>query len=143
VQHCLKILPGDHTVHHNIRYDIRIAMATILPPKAKRVKREELQRAQEQHSVEVVPENSPNVVVHLRASDTGNQLGGELHIPGNATVQQLDQLVNKLLETVRLVYGWALPSTRSHIRLLIVLRKMIEYPTPFPSSAIRTTPTRV
>ena len=75
-------------------------MSTVLPPKAKRVKREELQRASEQRPVEFVPEDVPNVVVHLRASDTGAQLGGELHIPGNATAQQLDQLVNKLLGTV-------------------------------------------
>lgn len=75
-------------------------MSTVLPPKAKRVKREELQRAREQQPLNLVPEDVPNVVVHLRASDTGSQLGGELHIPGNATAQQLDQLVNKLLGTV-------------------------------------------
>jgi ribosome assembly protein 4 len=77
-------------------------MSTVLPPKAKHVKREELQRAREQQPVDLIPENVPNVVVQLRASDTGNQLGGELHIPGNATAKQLDQLVNKLLGTVRL-----------------------------------------
>ncbi|KAF8541373.1 quinon protein alcohol dehydrogenase-like superfamily [Trichophaea hybrida] len=74
-------------------------MSTVLPPKTKRVKREELQRAREQQPLDLVPEDVPNVVVQLRASDTGNQLGGELHIPGNATAQQLDQLVNKLLGT--------------------------------------------
>jgi ribosome assembly protein 4 len=76
-------------------------MATVLPPKAKRVKREELQRAKEQQPLNLVPTDVPNVVVHLRASDTGTRLGGEFHIPGNATAQQLDQLVNKLLGTAR------------------------------------------
>jgi ribosome assembly protein 4 len=76
-------------------------MSTVLPPKAKRQKREELQRATEQQPLsQLVPDDVPNVVVQLRASDTGSQLGGELHIPGNATAQQLDQLVNKLLGTV-------------------------------------------
>jgi hypothetical protein len=94
VNGCLKV---------NFRHTIFIAqtaMSTLLPPKAKRVKREELQRAREQVAPELVPEDVPNVVVQLRASDTGAQLGGELHIPGNATAQQLDQLVNKLLGTV-------------------------------------------
>jgi len=75
-------------------------MSTLLPPKAKRVKREELQRARGQQAPDLVPDNVPNVVVQLRASDSGTQLGGELHIPGNASAQQLDQLVNKLLGSV-------------------------------------------
>lgn len=75
-------------------------MSTLLPPKAKRVKREELQRAREQQAPDLVPDDVPNVVIQLRASDTGTQLGGELHIPGNASAQQLDQLVNKLLGSV-------------------------------------------
>ena len=89
-------------------------MSTVLPPKAKRVKREELQRAREQQPLNLVPDDVPNVVVHLKASDTGNQLGGELHIPGNATAQQLDQLVNKLLGTVRASPPSAHPSCARH-----------------------------
>ncbi|KAA8896795.1 quinon protein alcohol dehydrogenase-like superfamily [Sphaerosporella brunnea] len=90
-------------------------MSTLLPPKPKRVKREELQRAREQQVPDLVPEDVPNVVVQLRASDTGTQLGGELHIPGNATSQQLDQLVNKLLGTEddRVPYTFSLLSNPS------------------------------
>jgi ribosome assembly protein 4 len=76
-------------------------MSTVFPPKAKRVKREELQRATEQQPVNNLPTDAPNVVVNLRASDSGDQLGGELHIPGTTTAAQLEQLVNKLLGTVR------------------------------------------
>lgn len=91
------------TTHHHHQHIPRIQnrkMSTLLPPKAKRVKREELQRAREQQAPDLVPDDVPNVVIQLRASDTGTQLGGELHIPGNASAQQLDQLVNKLLGSV-------------------------------------------
>lgn len=75
-------------------------MATVLPPKSKRQKLADSKRTQEQQKIQLVPETVPNVVVHLRASDTGDQLGGELHIPGNSTAQQLNLLVNSLLRTV-------------------------------------------
>jgi ribosome assembly protein 4 len=75
-------------------------MATVLPPKSKRQKLADSKRTQEQQKIQLIPEIVPNVVVHLRASDTGDQLGGELHIPGNSTAQQLDLLVNSLLRTV-------------------------------------------
>lgn len=75
-------------------------MATVLPPKSKRQKLADTKRTREQQDIELIPESVPNVVVHLRASDTGDQLAGELHIPGNSTAQQLDLLVNKLLRTV-------------------------------------------
>jgi len=75
-------------------------MATVPPPKSKRQKFSDTKRTREQQDIELIPESVPNVVVHLRASDTGDQLGGELHIPGNSTAQQLDLLVNKLLRTV-------------------------------------------
>jgi hypothetical protein len=89
-----------HRPHDDRTPPTRTKMSTLLPPKAKRAKREELQRAREQQAPEFVPDDVPNVVVQLRASDTGTQLGGELHIPGNASAQQLDQLVNKLLGSV-------------------------------------------
>lgn len=76
-------------------------MATVLPPKSKRQKLAESKIAQAQQKIDLVPEHVPNVVIHLQAADTGTQLGGELHIPGNTTAQQLDLLVNKLLGTVR------------------------------------------
>lgn len=75
-------------------------MATVLPPKSKRQKLAESKIAQAQQKIDLIPEHVPNVVVHFQASDTGAQLGGELHIPGNTTAQQLDLLVNKLLGTV-------------------------------------------
>ncbi|RPB12963.1 WD40 repeat-like protein [Morchella conica CCBAS932] len=74
-------------------------MATVLPPKSKRQKLAESKISQAQQKIDLIPEHVPNVVVHLQASDTGAQLGGELHIPGNTTAQQLDLLVNKLLGT--------------------------------------------
>lgn len=76
-------------------------MATVLPPKSKRQKLAESKIVQAQQKIDLVPEHVPNVVVHLQAADTGTQLGGELHIPGNTTAQQLDLLVNKLLGTAR------------------------------------------
>lgn len=78
-------------------------MTTVLPPKSKRQKLAESKIAQAQQKIDLIPEHVPNVVVHLQAADTGTQLGGELHIPGNTTAQQLDLLVNKLLGTVRSV----------------------------------------
>ncbi|KAL7276682.1 ribosome assembly [Rhizina undulata] len=91
-------------------------MATVLPPKSKRQKLAESNRAREQQHIELVPEHVPNVVVHLRASDTGNQLGGELHIPGNTTAQQLDLLVNKLFgtENDRVPYTFSLLTDTSN-----------------------------
>ncbi|KAF8471986.1 quinon protein alcohol dehydrogenase-like superfamily [Kalaharituber pfeilii] len=74
-------------------------MATQFPPKSKRIKLAESKLAREQQEIDLVPENLPNVVINLRASDTGKQLGSELHIPGNTTVQQLGLIVNKLLGT--------------------------------------------
>ncbi|CAZ86082.1 unnamed protein product [Tuber melanosporum] len=74
-------------------------MATVLPPKSRRQKLADAKRTREQQDIEFIPESVPNVVVHLRASDTGDQLAGELRIPGNSTAQQLDLLVNKLLQT--------------------------------------------
>ncbi|KAI5776192.1 quinon protein alcohol dehydrogenase-like superfamily [Geopyxis carbonaria] len=97
-------------------------MSTLLPPKSKRVKREQLQRSKEQQSLDLPLEDVPNVVVHLRASDTGNQLGGELHIPGNTSAQQLDQLVNKLLgsEDDRVPYTFTLLNDPANISSAIV-----------------------
>ncbi|KAI5810176.1 WD40-repeat-containing domain protein [Peziza echinospora] len=74
-------------------------MATQFPPKSKRIKLAESNRSKEQQDVELRPVNVPNVVVNLRASDTGKQLSSELHIPGDATVQQLGLIVNKLLQS--------------------------------------------
>ena len=79
-------------------------MATQFPPKSKRIKLSETKRSQAQAEIDLVPDNLPNVVINLRASDTGKQLGSELHIPGNATVQQLGLIVNNLLGTVRSNY---------------------------------------
>lgn len=77
-------------------------MATVLPPLSKKRRLAESANARKQQEVPVIPDNPPNVVINLRAADTGSQLGGELHVPGDATTQQLDQLVNKLLGTVYL-----------------------------------------
>ena len=77
-------------------------MATLFPPKSKRVKLAESQRAQSQQEVDLIPEHIPKIVINLRAADTGKQLGSELHIPGDATVEQLGLIVNKLLGTVLL-----------------------------------------
>ncbi|KAF8426396.1 WD40-repeat-containing domain protein [Tirmania nivea] len=74
-------------------------MSTQFPPKSKRAKLEESNRAKAQQEVDLIPQHVPNVVINLRASDTGKQLGSELHIPGNATVQQLGLIVNNLLGT--------------------------------------------
>lgn len=74
-------------------------MATVLPPKSKRRKLEELKKTQEQN-LEIAQEDFPNIVVTLRASDTGEQLGGRLFIPANATPAQLSEIVNQLLGNV-------------------------------------------
>ncbi len=75
-------------------------MATVPPPPSKKRKLAEQKKAQEQAAITVIPDDVPNVVINLRAADTGKQLGSELHIPGNVSAQQLDLLVNKLLGTV-------------------------------------------
>lgn len=79
-------------------------MATLFPPKSKRVKLAESKRAQSQQEVDLVPEHISKIVINLRAADTGKQLGSELHIPGDATVEQLSLIVNKLLGTVLLPF---------------------------------------
>lgn len=75
-------------------------MATLVPPKSKRQKLADLKKTQEQH-VEIPQEDVPNIVVILRASDTGQQLGSKIFLPATTTPQELTQIVNKLLGTVR------------------------------------------
>ncbi|RPA86372.1 WD40 repeat-like protein [Ascobolus immersus RN42] len=75
-------------------------MSTVLPPKSKRVKVAELEKASTQfHEEPVVKAESPNIVITLRAADTNNPLGGKLFLPADTTPKQLSQIVNKLLGT--------------------------------------------
>src|SRR5690606_4523226 len=75
----------------------------VLPPKSKRVKVAELEKASTQyHEAPVVKPEAPNIVITLRAADTNSPLGGKLFLPADTTPMQLSQIVNKLLGTVRL-----------------------------------------
>ncbi|KAF8469156.1 WD40-repeat-containing domain protein [Kalaharituber pfeilii] len=69
--------------------------------------------ARAQQEIDLVPENLPNVVINLRASDRGKQLGSKLHIPGNTTMQQPGLIANKLLGTDEDKCHTLSPSVRS------------------------------
>lgn len=71
-------------------------MATLLPPKSKRQKKESLNPT----TIEI-PEKFPLVNVQFRASDDSNELASLL-VPGNSSVRQLEALLNQLLENVRM-----------------------------------------
>ncbi|CEP23422.1 RSA4 [Cyberlindnera jadinii] len=68
-------------------------MATLIPPPSKKQKRE----AQKPREVEIIPEDLPNVLIKFQASDTGASVGGSLHVPGNISEKQLEELLNQLL----------------------------------------------
>ncbi|ANB14345.1 Rsa4p [Sugiyamaella lignohabitans] len=68
-------------------------MATVIPPPSKKQKR----AAQQPKEIEGIPEDLPNVVINFQASDTGDLVGGNIRVPGNATEKQLELLLNELL----------------------------------------------
>lgn len=70
-------------------------MATLLPPPSKKQKR----LAQEPKELDLIPEDLPNVLVRFQASDTGENTGGSVRVPGAATEKQLEMLLNQLQET--------------------------------------------
>lgn len=68
-------------------------MATLVPPPSKKQRR---QAQQPQEDIVDVIENLPHVRVKFQAFDTGDVLPGNLRVPGNATVAQLELLLNQL-----------------------------------------------
>jgi ribosome assembly protein 4 len=67
-------------------------MATVVPPPSKKQKR----LAQQPRLVETAPADLGHVVVSFKASDTGQVVGGNIRVPGNATESQLEMLLNQL-----------------------------------------------
>lgn len=68
-------------------------MSTQIPPLSKREKR----RAQQPKAeVKKIPDDLPFVRVKFVAADTGDVLSGMVRVPGSATVEQLELLLNDL-----------------------------------------------
>lgn len=67
-------------------------MATVIPPVSQKRKRAN----QEPRPIEQ-PSAIPHVVVKFQAADTGQLAAGNIRVPGNATEQQLELLLNQLL----------------------------------------------
>lgn len=68
-------------------------MATVVPPPSKRQRR----ALQEPKPLDEIPDDLPHVLVKFQASDTGENTGGSIRVPGNATEKQLELLLNQLL----------------------------------------------
>jgi ribosome assembly protein 4 len=75
-------------------------MASVLPPPAKRQRREELARSKTQQ--DVTPRPKPTGVFHAQFVDPeGNQLGDNVAIPfSHAAEKDVSQTLNLLLERV-------------------------------------------
>ncbi|EPS41732.1 hypothetical protein H072_4377 [Dactylellina haptotyla CBS 200.50] len=72
-------------------------MATLLPPKSKRIKLEEQKKTAEQAEFAQIPSDLPDILIQFRASDTGENDKTPIKIPGATTVKQLELLLNELL----------------------------------------------
>ncbi|KAH3684738.1 hypothetical protein WICPIJ_004269 [Wickerhamomyces pijperi] len=68
-------------------------MATVIPPQSKKAKR----LAQQEREVDLIPADLPNVLIKFQASDSGENLGNSIRVPGGITEAQLEQLLNQLL----------------------------------------------
>ena len=70
-------------------------MATLIPPPAKKQKKEACQI----RDVDLVPADVPHVLIKFQAADSGESVGGSLRVPGGITEKQLEELLNQLLGT--------------------------------------------
>ncbi|GMM53049.1 Rsa4 protein [Starmerella bacillaris] len=73
-------------------------MSTQIPPASKRARRQAQEAQQTSKLVDPVLANFPNVRIKLQAQENGETINN-LRVPGTSTVQQLELLVNKLLNS--------------------------------------------
>ncbi|KAF3191471.1 hypothetical protein TWF106_010878 [Orbilia oligospora] len=74
-------------------------MATLVPPKSKRIKLAEQKKTAEQAEFAEIPSDLPDILIQFRASDTGENDKTPIKVPGATTVKQLELLLNELLGT--------------------------------------------
>jgi ribosome assembly protein 4 len=76
-------------------------MATVVPPKSKRQKLVESEKIKEQRRLDVVPEDLGSIRLQFRASDTGENVAGQISVPvTQGSTRNLETLLNTLLGTV-------------------------------------------